>query len=179
MNILLKALTVSSSAHAGQYRKGTPKIPYINHPIYVAYLLAEYGNISDEEVLAAAILHDTIEDTNITYSDLQVQFGTRIADIVQDCSDDKDLPKEERKLMQIKHASTISPQAKLVKLADKIANLSDISLNPPQKWSIERKVAYLNWSQNVINAGLRGLNPMLEDMFDTLCIKLNEELIGV
>jgi guanosine-3',5'-bis(diphosphate) 3'-pyrophosphohydrolase len=177
MNTLLNALTTAAAAHTGQYRKGTPKVPYINHPIQVAFLLAEYGNISDEDILSSAVLHDTIEDTDVTYHDIQTEFGSTIANIVWECTDDKSLPKEERKLLQIKHAGTISYQAKLIKLADKIANLTDIATNPPQEWTLERKLAYVTWSQQVINGGLRGVNPMLEDMFDKLCNKLMEELI--
>lgn len=177
MNTLLKALTVAATAHTGQYRKGLPKTPYINHPIQVAYLLADYGNISNEDILTAAVLHDTIEDTALTYDEICAEFGEVIANIVNECTDDKSLPKEQRKLLQIEHASTISNEAKLVKLADKISNLTDIATNPPQEWTMERKMKYVEWSIQVIDAGLRGLNPNLEIMFDNLCIKLKEELI--
>ena len=177
MTMLLKALNVASTAHTGQYRKGLPKTPYINHPIQVAYLLAEFGKITNEDILAAAILHDTIEDTLLTYDDLVAEFGKTIATIVNDCTDDKSLLKEERKLLQIKHASSICNEAKLVKLADKISNLTDIAMNPPKEWTLERKLAYVEWSIQVINAGLRGCNPTLEIMFDNLCVKLKEELI--
>ena len=113
-------------------------------------------------------LHDVIEDTKITFEEIESEFGSKIANIVLECSDDKNLPKAERKRLQIVHAKTISDEAKLVKLADKLANFGDIVINPPKQWDTERKQAYFNWGKEVVDAGLRGVNPMLDSIFDSI-----------
>ena len=121
--------------------------------------------IDDPEVLAAALLHDTIEDTNTSLEELQIVFGYEIAGIVGECTDDKQLSKLERKQAQIDHAAKISPRAKLVKIADKIANVSDIDGAPPAGWSLERKREYFDWAKQVVDQ-MRGVHPKLEARFD-------------
>lgn len=165
MGMILKAANFAAKKHARQRRKDEDGSPYINHPIQVAEILWRVGNVRDTEVLAAAILHDTLEDTNTTYVELAEAFGQSIANIVSEVSDDKSLPKQMRKDLQEEHAPLISTQARLVKLADKIANLADICFHPPAGWSLDRKVEYLHWAGRVV-AGMRSTNAGLEAEFD-------------
>src|SRR5574343_411070 len=166
MNKLLAAIAFAADKHRDQRRKDAAASPYINHPIALANVLANEAGIDDESVLIAAILHDTIEDTETTAQELVQHFGQEIADIVLEVTDDKSLLKAERKQQQIDHAPTISRRAKLVKLADKICNLRDIAHSPPAGWSLRRKQEYFDWAKAVID-GLRGVHPSLEYLFDT------------
>lgn len=166
MNKILAAIAFAADKHRNQRRKDAAASPYINHPIALANVLANEAGIDDERVLIAAILHDTVEDTETTVQELVRHFGQEIADIVLEVTDDKALPKAERKQQQIDHAPTISRRAKLVKLADKICNLRDIASSPPAGWSLRRKQDYFDWAKAVID-GLRGVHPSLEYLFDT------------
>jgi guanosine-3',5'-bis(diphosphate) 3'-pyrophosphohydrolase len=163
--LILKAIQFAADKHRSQTRKDAANTPYINHPIALASLLVNHAGISDANVIAAAILHDTVEDTDATVEDIEELFGTAIRDIVIEVTDDKSLPSPERKRLQIEHAATISHAAKLVKLADKISNLQDIIASPPVKWSLERKREYFDWAKAVVDQ-LRGTNEKLELLFD-------------
>ena len=165
--ILLRALAFAAERHSGQRRKDAAASPYINHPIALADVLANEGRVLDVVVLSAAMLHDVIEDTPTTADEIAARFGTRIAAVVVEVSDDRSLDKATRKLRQIEHAPHLSPEAKLVKLADKICNLRDILASPPVHWPLQRQQAYFDWSAQVI-AGVRGIHPQLEALFDTL-----------
>jgi guanosine-3',5'-bis(diphosphate) 3'-pyrophosphohydrolase len=165
MNRTIAAIAFAAHKHRDQRRKDANASPYINHPIGLANVLANEGGIDDERVLIAAILHDTIEDTETTEQELIREFGREISDIVLEVTDDKSLAKAERKLLQVEHAATISRRAKLVKLADKICNLRDIASSPPADWSIDRKRKYFDWAKSVVD-GLRGAHPALEHIFD-------------
>jgi GTP diphosphokinase / guanosine-3',5'-bis(diphosphate) 3'-diphosphatase len=164
METVLKAAAFAAEKHRNQRRKDAEGSPYINHPIQLAYILVQ-ARVEDPIVLAAALLHDTIEDTETTQEEIEIVFGHEIANIVAECTDDKDLAKAERKQAQIDHAAKISPRAKLVKLADKIANVSDIIGAPPAGWSVERKREYFDWAKRVVDQ-LRGIHPALEARFD-------------
>ncbi len=164
-NKLLAAIAFAAHKHRDQRRKDAPASPYINHPIALANVLANEGGIDDERVLIAAILHDTVEDTETTEQELVREFGQEIACIVMEVTDDKALPKAERKRLQVEHAATISRRAKLVKLADKICNLRDIASSPPGDWPLERRQEYFDWAKAVVD-GLRGVHPALEHIFD-------------
>lgn len=166
MNKILAAIAFAADKHRNQRRKDAAASPYINHPIALANVLANEAGIDDERVLIAAILHDTVEDTETTVQELVRHFGQEIADIVLEVTDDKTLLKAERKQQQIDHAPTISRRAKLVKLADKICNLRDIASSPPAAWSLRRQQGYFDWAKAVID-GLRGVHPSLEYLFDT------------
>ncbi len=166
ISLLFKALAFSAEKHRTQKRKDIDKSPYINHPIALANILAQRWVI-DENVLCAAILHDTIEDTKTTADELRKNFGEKITSIVLEVSDDKSLEKEVRKQLQIDHAASLSKEAKLVKLADKIANITDIINTPPVKWTKERKQEYFAWAKAVVD-NLRGVHQGLEGEFDDL-----------
>lgn len=148
-----------------QRRKDVENSPYINHPIAVAHVLAVEAGIEDVEVLAGALLHDTIEDTDTTIGELRKIFGAAVAEFVGEVTDDKSLPKAERKHLQIEHSSGLSTGAKLIKLADKICNLRDVRCTPPPDWSLERRREYFDWARQVID-GLRGTHDRLEALFD-------------
>jgi guanosine-3',5'-bis(diphosphate) 3'-pyrophosphohydrolase len=163
--MILAASAFAAEKHRGQRRKGAEAAPYINHPIAVANVLANEAGIWDPITLAAALLHDTIEDTATTAAELALAFGPDVAGVVVEVTDDKSLPKAERKRLQVVHAATIRDRAKLVKLADKICNLRDISRSPPVDWTLERRQQYFDWAAQVV-AGLRGVSPALEALCD-------------
>lgn len=165
LRIVFEALSFASAMHRSQRRKDNRDTPYINHPIDVAKMLVTVGGINDTDVLAAAILHDTIEDTEATEEDIDSLFGKKIKKLVLECTDDKSLPKQERKRLQVLQAPHKSESAKCIKLADKISNVRDISEHPPAFWPIARVREYLDWTEKVV-AGLRGANKNLEDLYD-------------
>ena len=163
MEMVLQAAAFAAEKHRTQRRKDI-ETPFINHPIQLAYILVQ-ADVEDPQVLAASLLHDTIEDTATTLDEIEIVFGYAIARIVAECSDDKSLTKLERKQAQIDHAAKLSHAARLVKLADKIANVSDIEGAPPAGWSLERKREYFDWAKAVVDQ-MRGTHPGLEARFD-------------
>jgi guanosine-3',5'-bis(diphosphate) 3'-pyrophosphohydrolase len=165
LKMLLKALAFAAGKHRDQRRKDVGASPYINHPITLANVLCNEGHVTDVEVICAALLHDTLEDTDTGPGELEAEFGRAIRDIVMEVTDDKTLPKQVRKQAQIDHAADISDKAKLVKLADKIANLRDIASNPPADWSRQRCRDYYDWASAVIDR-VRGVDAGLEAVFD-------------
>ena len=174
--LLLKAIDFAAYRHRKQVRKGSQGVPYVSHPVAVAELIARVGRVTDIITLVAAILHDTIEDTETTAEEIAEHFGANVRDIVLELTDDKSLPKEERKRLQIVHAPKSSKRAKIVKLADKIVNVRDVTRDPPSDWSVDRRKEYLDWSEQVI-AGCRGVNAALERRFDEV-LKEGRRLIG-
>ena len=162
---ILAALQLAAEKHRDQRRKDLEASPYINHPIALASVLWAEGGVRDAAVICAALLHDTIEDTETTREELRRRFGARIARIVAEVTDDKALPKHERKRLQVEHAPHVSREAKLVKLADKICNLRDMQTSPPKTWPRSRRREYFDWSKRVVDA-LRGVHPRLEAIFD-------------
>lgn len=162
---LLEAISFAAAKHRDQRRKGANAEPYINHPLEVANILATTGKISDHNILIAAVLHDTIEDTETTAEEITLIFGEEVCSMVLEVTDDKGMSKQDRKLRQIEHAPHLSLGAKHIKLADKISNIRDILNNPPAKWPEERKLEYIEWGERVV-AGLRGVNAELEYLFD-------------
>jgi GTP diphosphokinase / guanosine-3',5'-bis(diphosphate) 3'-diphosphatase len=162
---LLQAASFAAKKHRYQKRKGDDAEPYVNHPLEVANLLATVGKIDDYDILIAAVLHDTIEDTETTEEELTGLFGETVCGYVLEVTDDKSLPKAERKQKQVEHAPHLSNGAKQIKLGDKISNITDVTNNPPAGWSKERKIEYVDWGEKVV-AGLRGVNQRLESYFD-------------
>jgi len=163
--LIVRALEFAAHKHRDQRRKDAQASPYINHPIALANVLVSEGGVDDPVVLSAALLHDTVEDTETTTAELREAFGEKIAAIVGEVTDDKNLVKAERKRLQIEHAAHISREAKLVKLADKICNVRDVANHPPAKWDLTRRREYFEWAKAVVDQ-LRGIHPALEKKFD-------------
>ncbi len=167
LGLVLKALQFAAHKHRDQRRKDKAASPYINHPIALAELLWTVGGVRDAHVLAAALLHDTIEDTKTTRAELVRGFGREVADIVVEVTDDKRLHKKTRKRLQIEHAPLLSRRAKLVKLADKTSNLTDIVMSPPTGWSRARRQQYFEWANTVVSA-MGKVNGPMEKRFRAL-----------
>jgi guanosine-3',5'-bis(diphosphate) 3'-pyrophosphohydrolase len=172
---LLMAIAFAAEKHRHQRRKDAAASPYINHPIAVANTLAVEGRVTDEAILLAACLHDTVEDTETTFEEIEEIFGTEVSNLVRSVTDDKSLEKAQRKQFQIEHAATASDKAKQIKVADKLCNIRDITTSPPKDWSLQRRTEYLDWSQKVVS-GCRGVNLSLEQAFDDAIKKAHEVL---
>lgn len=165
ITLILKAASFAAERHRNQLRKDQGATPYINHPLEVARILADEGGVDDPEVIAAALLHDTLEDTQTTAEELTSLFGERVSALVSEVTDDKALDKEERKRLQIEHAPYMSPGATLIKLGDKITNIRDVGGNPPADWDITRRKEYVEWAQQVVKT-LPGDNHSLVSIFE-------------
>jgi guanosine-3',5'-bis(diphosphate) 3'-pyrophosphohydrolase len=165
LKLLLRALEFAARKHRDQRRKDRAASPYINHPIALASVLTLEGGIADPRILAAALLHDTIEDTRTTYEELKAAFGARVAKTVLEVTDNKRQRKHTRKRLQVEHAPGLSRDAKLVKLADKICNVRDLGKHPPVGWDKKRRREYFDWAKQVTD-GVRGTNRRLEAAFD-------------
>lgn len=172
---LFYALSFAARRHGPQKRKDPEKTPYINHVIDVATILAVDGNVSDETILVAAILHDTVEDTDTTFDELTAEFGEIASELVSEMTDDKTLPKAERKRLQVLHAPEASDAAKQIKIADKIANVRDVAHRPGAGWSLDRRREYIDWSDEVV-AGCRGVNARLDKAFDAAARQARAEI---
>src|SRR6516164_3179490 len=146
-------------------RKGAAQEPYVMHLLEVAMLVAEATAGADPNLIVAALLHDTIEDQGVTREEIAAQFSDDVADLVVEVTDDKKLPKAERKRLQIKHAPKLTPRAKILKLADKISNLRSLATSPPADWPMQRRSDYVIWTTKVVQ-GLRGTSGLLEQEFD-------------
>ncbi len=164
---LLSALCFAAHKHRNQRRKDPESSPYIVHPIEVAELLTRVGKVEDFRLLQAAVLHDTIEDTDTTAEELEELFDAEVRGLVQEVTDDKSLPKQERKRIQEEHAPQLSDAAKQLKIADKICNVRDVTHSPPENWSLERRAEYLAWSRRVVE-GCRGVNSGLDREFEAV-----------
>ena len=162
---IVDAAAFAADRHRNQRRKDADATPYINHPLTLAHVLIAEGGVHDVRTIVAAILHDTIEDTQTTAEEIAQRFGRKVASIVQEVTDDKNLAKAERKAMQIEHAPHLSWRARAVKLADKICNLRDVADAPPKGWELSRRQEYFDWAKRVVD-GLRGSHPRLERAFD-------------
>ena len=166
---LLKAIEFASRKHSMQ-RRNAGASPYINHPIAVAHVLADAGGVTDLITLMAAVLHETIEDTETTPAELEQQFGETVRKLVQEMTDDKTLKKGVRRQLQIEQAPKLSRRAKAIKLADKIANVQDVVEHSPPRWTLAQRIEYLDWTEQVV-AGCRGGNPALERHYDEVLKK--------
>jgi (p)ppGpp synthase/HD superfamily hydrolase len=160
---IIHAAHLASQWHARQRRKGANQEPYINHLIEVAALVSAAGACDD--VICAALLHDAIEDQGVSAATIAALFGPDVAALVVEVTDDKALPKAERKAIQIVIAPNLSQGAKLIRLADKVSNVRSVASSPPIDWSQQRRLDYVAFCQKVV-AGLRGSDAALEGMFD-------------
>lgn len=165
LGLILKALGFAARKHRDQRRKDAEASPYINHPIALANVLVNEGGVRDVAVICAALLHDTVEDTECTTEELVREFGPTIAGIVMEVTLDMSRPWPERRRLEVDHAPHLSPQARLVKLADKISNLRDVCHGSPVGWSLERCCLYCDHALEVVD-GLRGTHAGLERLFD-------------
>lgn len=171
---VIDAIAFAADAHRNQRRKDVDATPYINHPIALVRILSIEAGITEPDVLCAAALHDYLEDC-CDKSDgpslqegreqLGTRFGTTVLAYVNAVTDDKSLPKQDRKRLQIEHAVYAPFGARLVKLADKIANLRDIATSPPADWPLERRQEYFDWAKQVVDK-VRGTHAGLEVLFD-------------
>lgn len=172
--LLLHALHFAADKHRDQRRKGEDASPYINHPIVVAETLARFG-VTDPVTLQAAVLHDTIEDTETTPEELEAEFGAEVRAVVMEVTDDKSLPKRERKALQVEGGASLSRRAKLVRIADKINNVHDVLHAPPSDWTVSWRLDYIDWTERVVDV-CRGCHPELEARFDELAAEARRAL---
>jgi len=172
---VLRAADAAARWHVHQRRKGSAQEPYINHLLEVASLVAEATHGKDPDLVIAALLHDAIEDQEVPPELIAREFGARVAGLVQEVSDDKTLPKEDRKEKQVKTAGKKSEGARLIKLADKTSNLRAITYSPAPAWSVKRRLEYISWAKRVV-AGLRGASPWLEKQFDHAALEAERSI---
>ncbi|MDR3554955.1 MAG: HD domain-containing protein [Syntrophobacteraceae bacterium] len=175
--LFMSALKFGAHKHRWQRRKDAEQTPYFNHPINVAEVLWGSGAVRDITILTAALLHDVIEDTETLPDEVERDFGKVVRSLILEVTDDKSLPKETRKELQVQHAPHLSPGAKLIKIADKICNIKDVIYSPPPNWSIERRLEYLAWAERVVKA-MNGCNERLEEEFYRLLKEGRERLGG-
>lgn len=150
---LKKAIDFATEKHKGQYRKNSKKEEYIIHPIEVMIILRDHG-VTDQVALVGAVLHDTIEDTSATYEEILELFGEEVADVVLEVSDNKSLPKLERKKFQVSKISKKSFAARMIKIADKLSNSADLLVDPPVGWSSVQINGYIKWSEEICNRAM-------------------------
>lgn len=170
LSLLIKATAFAARKHKDQRRKDEAGSPYINHPVSLADVLVHEGGVNDLDTIVAALLHDTIEDTEATPEEIEAHFGVIIRSIVEEVTDDESLGRRECKQMQIDRAPFLSTPARAVKLADKICNLRDVVVNPPAGWDLQRRQAYFDWAKQVVD-GLRGEHAVLEALFDQVYLQ--------
>ncbi len=162
---ILSAALFAAEKHSNQRRKGAAAEPYINHLIEVAQLVSMAVAEPDPNLIMAALLHDVVEDTDVSKEELMQRFSPDVADLVAELTDDMSLPKAERRRLQLEHAPTMSVRAQTIKLADKISNLRGVLFSPPVHWSRERKRNYFDWGKRVVDA-LSQPNPILKAEFE-------------
>jgi GTP diphosphokinase / guanosine-3',5'-bis(diphosphate) 3'-diphosphatase len=172
--LISRAWNFAAQRHTTQRRKGKAQEPYINHLAEVAELVATATNGRDANLVAAAVLHDTVEDTATLPAELTSVFNADVAGLVAEVTDDKSLDKAVRKKLQVEHATAKSERAKLIKLADKTSNLRALVKSPPGDWSLQRRREYLDWALDVAK-GLRGVNPWLEAQFGEAAEQLRQD----
>lgn len=175
LDAIIDAIIFAARKHQGHVRKDQQASPYVTHPLAVARTIYAIGKVDQLPVLIAAILHDTIEDTDTTEEELRDHFGAYILALVLEVTDDKTQKKNVRKQLQVIHAPCLSQEAKIIKLADKLCNCHDILHTPPKDWSIDRRREYVQWSADVV-AGIRGTNQPLEEAFDNMLGSAEEVL---
>jgi guanosine-3',5'-bis(diphosphate) 3'-pyrophosphohydrolase len=167
LQAILHAASFAAEKHTAQKRKGAAAEPYVNHLLEVAQLVSTALSEPDTNLVIAALLHDVVEDTSVTKEEVAAVFGSDVADLVAEVTDDKSLPKAERKRLQVVHAATRSARAQVIKLADKISNLRSMLNSPPADWSFERRREYFLWAKQVVD-GQTVPNPLLKAEFERI-----------
>jgi len=163
--LVARAMEFAAHKHSSQRRKGLTAEPYVNHLAEVARLLAEACGGRDAELVAAGLLHDTLEDTATRAEELEREFGPAVLGLVREVTDDKSLPRAERKRLQVQMAGGKSSRARMIKIADKTSNLRSLLASPPLGWSRRRRLEYFAWAAQVVER-CRGVSPELEAAFD-------------
>jgi len=172
---IFAACVFAAKKHDGQIRKDQSGSPYITHPLMVTRDIWQIGGVKDTDILIAALLHDTIEDTGTKPSEIHEAFGKPILDIVLEVTDDKSLPKEVRKRLQVVHAPEKSYPARIIKWGDKLVNCRDVLNSPPNDWPLLRRQNYFQWSADVLYK-TRGTNALMEEAFDKMLEKAEIQL---
>lgn len=151
VRLIFNAIDFAAEKHRLQMRKNKDKTPYISHPLGVAYNVAHYGEIKDASVIIGALLHDTMEEMQASFEEIEKHFGKQVASYVRDMTDDKKLSFSERKRLELIKASKTSKGVAEILLADKLYNVNDLLHNPPEAWSRVRIDRYYQWVQSVID----------------------------
>jgi len=172
---LARAYNFAAARHVRQRRKGEAAEPYVNHLAEVAELVALATGGEDPEVVIAAVLHDTVEDTETTPDELRRAFGARVAALVAEVTDDKSLPKQTRNDLQVEHAAHASRGAQIIKIADKTSNLRALLATPPVGWDEARRRTYLAWARAVVDR-CRSADAWLAACFDEAAAALESSL---
>ena len=177
LEIVLKAALFAAEKHKDHRRKDEESSPYINHPLKVAALLSGIGGVTDGEIIAAALLHDTVEDTETTFDEIEEHFGEATRNYVSEVTDDKSLSRKKRKLAQLDHASKLSYGATLIKICDKISNVHDVIYTPPPNWKAKRRLEYVEWAASVVD-NCPETNSPLKDSFYNKLAEAREKIGG-
>ena len=167
--LLARAYAQAARAHAAQTRKGRRGVPYLNHVCEVADLVAAAG--ARPEVVAAAVLHDVVEDSDTTPEEIADAYGPEVADLVVALTDPPEhaaLPRPERKRAQAARIGAAPPAARRIKIADQTSNLRDIARDP-SAWSPAAAAEYIAGAEAVA-AACRGVDPVLEVAFDAAAL---------
>lgn len=172
--LYFNALDFAAYKHRFQKRKGAKGIPYINHPIAVANLILSSIRDPSPDLVIAAILHDTLEDTDTTTEEIESAYGKKVLEIVQEVSDDMKLPSRKRKQLQVDHAASLSPEARAIKIADKTCNIRDVLITP-YLWPRKQKIYYVNWTIQVIRQ-ICDSHPPLKEEFEKIVRRAEEKL---
>jgi guanosine-3',5'-bis(diphosphate) 3'-pyrophosphohydrolase len=151
VRLIYDAIDFAAEKHRLQMRKNKEKTPYISHPLGVAQYVMHFGEIQDTAIIIGALLHDTVEDTQTTYEEIEQRFGKQVASYVHEVSDNKKLDFSERKRQQLIDAPKKTKGAAQIKLADKLYNLQDLLHNTPEGWSRIRVERYYQWAQSVVD----------------------------
>ena len=175
LRMVSEAALFAAQRHSGTARKGRGNEPYVNHLAEVANLVSEASGGADAELVAAGWLHDTIEDTETTREELAERFSVRVAALVVEVSDDMGLPEGERRRLQIVAAPHKSPDAKLIKIADKISNIRGRIAPDPSEGERADLADYVGWAEQVVS-GCRGGNAWLDRTFDETVTKARSTL---
>ncbi|KAI6203563.1 hypothetical protein M3Y94_00571700 [Aphelenchoides besseyi] len=163
--LVLKAADFAARRHRQQKRKDLKQTPYINHPVGVAHILTDIGDVKDTVTLVAALLHDTVEDTKTTIEEIEWEFGTEVRSIVAELTEDKTLPREQRKKIAVDKADQLSSKARVIQLADKLYNLRDLERAIPIGWSKGHVREYVDWSRELVQK-IRNTNEAIEAELD-------------
>lgn len=162
--LVSRAADFAARAHVDQHRKGAALEPYLNHLAEVAVMLSVATDGLDPVLVAAGWLHDTVEDTAVTLDDLVQRFGLEVAGVVAEVTDDKTIPRDERKRHSVLTIASKSRRAQYLKVADQASNIRALVTTPPTGWTLERQVTYVDWGVAIVERVVER-HPHLEEFF--------------